>query len=164
MSISLLLLVERRLLPVFFCEAHSQFSLREAVEGQSPPDLDPLLRPYIEWAGDRCRSLYSSEGVPLVVHIPSFLTSNAVVGFQILSAINSSHLTPSCQGAVNETVTAFADQMPPGKGKTRISMGKGEVVYKGRKDEQQGELCITRHWHAIGRKVCNAFTVFLTWF
>jgi hypothetical protein len=162
-SAQLLLLVGNYLSSTPTCEAHSQFSLIEAVEGRRAPDIDPQLKPYTEWAGDACCSLNSSEGIPLVVYIPQFLTNKALVGFQILSAIKFSQLTASLfQKAVNRNIAGFVDVIPPGKGKTKISMGKVEAIYKGGEDEKQGELCVTRHWHAIGRKVHNLYAVSLT--
>lgn len=60
-------------------QGHSNFSVTEAVEGQCPPDLDPKVQSYREWGGDKGRCLLSTEGIPLVVHVPQLLKGDALV-------------------------------------------------------------------------------------
>lgn len=144
-----------------FREAHSQFSVMEVLEGHCLPDLDPLSKPYQEWSGDKCRSLYSSEGTPLVVHIPNFLAPNALVSIYVVSVMPPFQRVHSLiQSAVNDIIKSFTEINPPTRGKTKISMGKEDSIYKGDSDKLRGELRVVRHWHAIGRKVCNVRVIF----
>lgn len=54
----------------------------------------------------------------------------------------------------------FTKTIPPSQGKTKISMGREHLIYKGTEDEQRGEIRLVRHWHAIGRKVSAAYHSF----